>query len=204
MNILIHLRKLFKSTGISSEQFDAEDKIILLCKNVLASKEIIKAEELAIDIMSKGTRKKLAIEILQRKIGTHPKRPLYYITQLFLPRLPSHTRDIMKYLGDYLDQLLKYTVREKRKGFIHFERSMGPNLHALKNIISPELQEELLEYNKLLYVPAKHDFDVPKDRNHRFTLREVILSCFLTIKFAEEIKTISSFARKYANDMLLD
>lgn len=125
---------------------------------------------------------------------------VYYITELYLPHFPLYTRDIMHYLGAHLDELIKHAVQEHHHGPIYIPRSMGINIRSLTGVIPPEMQEQLTRFNKYIYVPAKHDYEVQGE--HRFSSREVVLTILMTMKLCEKIKEISSLARLYAEDKL--
>ena len=64
----------------------------------------------------------------------------------------------------------------------------------MKGIIPEELRSNLNNYNRIVYLPAKHDFNV-KDRRHRFTSKEVVFIIFLTLKLSLEIIKISQSAK---------
>ena len=50
----------------------------------------------------------------------------------------------------------------------------------------------LEEYNNVFYVPAKHDFNLPKGRReHRITSKEVVYAAFITINIAHLIREIT-------------
>jgi hypothetical protein len=75
-------------------------------------------------------------------------------------------------------------------------RKLSPRKHA----ISSELIDKLERYNSFLYQPGNHDFNVPRGRGHRFTCKEVVLTTFITMKLADEIKKLSPHATKVSLD----
>lgn len=125
-----------------------------------------------------------------------PKRPLYY-AQAELRYLPRWTRNAIKYLGDYIDLLVKAMAFEFTKDQRCKESSLGVNIRRLnskKHSISQARVDRIAKYNSFLYLPGKHDFSIPAGRSHRFTCKEVVLTVFITMKLAEDIKKISNFA----------
>ncbi len=75
--------------------------------------------------------------------------------------------------------------------------SLGRNLRSLKGRIPNELYSRLTKYDKLIYIPAKHEM-LYKGRRHRFTAKEAVFVCFITMKLGEELKSLSPRARAYS------
>ena len=63
-----------------------------------------------------------------------------------------------------------------------------------------DLQSLKLRGMNLIYTPAKHDFNVPDDRKHRFTSKEVVFIYYISLKLKEKIIEISKEAKKYSED----
>ncbi len=160
MGIFDFIRQLTHSTSVSLEDLATGDDVLLLAEEILNETELEEAEKLSMGIISGGMQKKRAVSFLQQKVGNRPKRPIYYVTEQYLPRLPHHTREVMRYLGDYIDQLVKCIYKESHRGVLFVPRSLGSNLKSLHKIIPKETIDQLTKYNQHLYVPAKHDFDV--------------------------------------------
>lgn len=200
MGIIDFIRQLSSSNSVKLEDFAADD-VLSLAEENLTKAELAEAEELSNSIISGGRRKKHAVSLLQQRVGHRPKRPIYYVTEQYLPRLPHHTREVMRYLGDYIDQLVKCIAKENHQGSIFFPKSLGSNLKPLSKVIPEELIDQLAKYNRYLYVPAKHDFDV-KGRPHRFSNKEVIIALYITLKIAQQLKSISPMAKLYSEDKL--
>lgn len=76
--------------------------------------------------------------------------------------------------------------------------SMGSNARLLsKAPNNEELGSQLVKYSDFLYTPGKHDFqDMPFGRRHRFSAKEVVLTCYVTARLAKHILDISSAARQ--------
>ncbi len=181
------------TTCKKEEYLEIDEKILILSKRILTKKQIDECEELSKLICTK--EKKIAINKLRILIGRRPKRPLYYLDHE-LQFLPRWTRNSIKFLGDYLDNLIKYVALE----YLGLKaKPLGVNLSSLKNKLPAKLHNELTEYNELIYVPAKHDFNV-KNRRHRFTSKEVVYTAYITIVLAEQIKEISKSALLYSQD----
>ncbi|MDD4902141.1 MAG: hypothetical protein PHE24_03315 [Patescibacteria group bacterium] len=189
-----------RETCPKSEYLEIDPGVSKLAADVLAEKEIAEADKLSEDITSSRKKKRLAIEVLQEKVGTKPKRPMFYLNDE-LGYLPYHTRDAMRDFGDYIDHLIKFCSADNLRNKKYEEKSLGSNLINLKGAISEKLRLRLIQFNKLVYVPAKHDFDV-KIRRHRFTSKEVVFVCFITMALAKQIVKISARARDYAEDRI--
>lgn len=104
----------------------------------------------------------------------------------------------MRYLGDYIDVLVKEMSFEFTGNEESLKSPLGRNLRVVKDKIPDELYNKLSTYNDFLYVPGKHDFNVPANRKHRFTSKEVVIAAFVTMKLASEIKSLSKMAREYS------
>lgn len=185
-------------TGRKSERLLALPIICELAEETLNSSELQKAEHIAKLLAGSKRNIKEAILFLHNLVRPPPKRPLYY-AQHEMHCLPRWTRDGIRYLGDYIDLLVKAMAFELTKDTKCKQSSLGINLRKLKPKkygVDQNLLRRLRNYNSFLYQPGKHDFNVPKGRKHRFTSREVVLTAFITMKLAEEIKKISSFANQ--------
>jgi hypothetical protein len=191
-------------TGYLSEALDALPDIIELAKNVLTSSELEEANELATMLVGTKKQKEKARARLMQLVKPPPKRPLDYC-RYEIQFLPRGTRTTIRYLGDYIDMLVKemtfeFTGKESAR-----TRSLGANLKKLnpeKHGISAELLDKLERYNSCLYTPGKHDFSIPSGRKHRFTSREVVLTAFVTVELATQIKSISKLARDVAKERI--
>lgn len=185
-------------TGKKSEILHALPIVCELAEKTLNSSELERAEHIATLLAGTKRNRIEAIQLLRKLVSPPPKRPLYY-AQYEMHALPRWTRNGIRYLGDYIDLLVKamaYQVTENPKCK---QSSLGSNLRKIKPRkygINQSLLDKLIQYNSFLYQPGKHDFYVPKGRSHRFTSREVVLTAFVTMKLAEEIKKISTFAEQ--------
>ncbi len=189
-----------RETCPKSEYLIIGPEVLKLAEDLLSKREIFEANKLSTDISSPKKGKWSAIEILQEKVGIRPKRPMFYLNDE-LSYLPYHTRDAVRDLGDYIDHLIKFCSTERLNNKKHENRSLGSNLASLKGFVPEKLRLQLFQFNELLYIPAKHDFNV-KDRRHRFTCKEVVFVCFITMALAKEIVKISTRAKDYAEDRI--
>lgn len=183
-----------RKTCPKSEYLLINDEIKSLAERLLSNEEIQEADHIALDLTKKST-KRLAIRKLQKMVGFWPKRPLYYVN-FELNSLPHWTRDSVRYIGDFIDVLVKYLAAEKLQNPKCMERSLGINLRNLKNKIPESLYFELERYDELIYKPAKHDFSV-ENRKHLFTSKEVVLIVYISFKIKDKIIEISEEARKF-------
>ena len=97
-------------------------------------------------------KKREAIFILMKMVEPPPKRPLYY-AQNELRFLPRWTRIAIKYLGDYIDLLVKAMAFEFTKDQRCKERSLGANIRRLnpkEHGIPQGLIDRLTKYNSFL------------------------------------------------------
>ena len=153
-------------------------------------------------------KRRKAVEDLQNVFDFGPKRPLYYL-RMALRGLPEQTRDIMRYSGDYIDQLLKYVSYDMgNQGILKLKTnglklSLGTNLRKLRQELPLDLYTNLEGFNNVLYVPAKHQFEV-KGRPHLFSAREAITSLYIMKRLAPQISILSENAKLYSENKMAD
>jgi len=169
-----------------------------IAEEVLSEKEIERAENIS-ETLLWDEHKNHATGALQDLIGTKPKRPVYYLNNE-IRHLPEETRDVIRYAGDYIDQLIKHFAHEKgRWRFLAYHSSLGPNLKRLNKVLPEKLLSVLAKYNNFIYVQAKHKWDVGS-RPHLFSSKDAVFVCFITKKLAEQIIAISSEAKMYSEN----
>jgi hypothetical protein len=190
-----------RKTCPKSEYLDIDIKILEFANELLSKDEILLAEELSINLSKKSTRLS-AQAVLRKKLGFRPKRPIYY-AYIEIDRLPHWTRYLMENLGHFVDTMVKCVVTEKLATTKYNKQPLGPNLRRLKNKIPNELFSAIERFNTLVYVPAKHDFNVI-NRSHRFTCKEVVFAIFITLKLKEKLIEISNEVRDYCEDKTND
>ena len=186
------------STGSKSEILWALPIVSELAKETLPPSQLEEAENISLMLAGSKRQRREAIRRLIEIIAPPPKRPLYY-AQNEMEYLPRWTRDGIRYLGDYIDLLVKALAFELTKDPRCLRNSLGANVNrlSLKTLDIPqELVNRLKKYNSFLYQPGKHDFDIPRGRSHRFTSKEVVLTAFITMKLADDIKKLSQHATK--------
>jgi len=96
----------------------------------------------------------------------------------------------MKYFGDYIDILVKSWARLVTGDPRSSTRSLGINVSALDRAMrpGPDFLDFLESYDDAIYVPAKHDFELPEERSaHRFTATEALLTASISTHLAELI-----------------
>jgi len=176
-------------------------KIQNLAKEVLNENERKHAENIA-EILLWEEYREHAIEALHNLIGTIPKRPVYYLNNE-INHLPEETRDVIRYAGDYIDQLIKHCAHDKAKWrFLAYHSSLGLNLKRLNKILPESLLSILTKYNNFIYVQAKHSWEVGS-RPHLFSSKDAVFVCFITKKLAEQIINISKEAKNYSEDKII-
>ena len=144
-------------------------------------------------LVEKETKNK-GIAELRKIVGYRPKRPLFYAYNE-LGFLPRWTRDAVRYLCDYVDQLCKHWAYICTQNEASLKGSMGTSLSKIKKNTGEQYSNliSILEgYNNVFYVPAKHDFTLPNGRReHRITSKEVVYAAFITINIAHLIREIT-------------
>ncbi len=101
--------------NFKSEYLMCNDEIKLLASTLMTDAELQNAEDISLKLTTKN--KKRAIQKLVKLLSVPEKdpfhkRPLYYLHHE-LRFLPKYTRDGMRYLGDYIDQIVKTIAEEK-------------------------------------------------------------------------------------------
>jgi hypothetical protein len=184
------------------ERMQINEKIVALAKELLSDERIEFADELSYNI-SYGKKKKIdGIAFLEKYVKPNPKRPMYYC-HFELHFLPHYTRNIIRYLGDYID-LLERQALIKFQGD-KYKKGLSPKVVRiqLKPFIPEELFFQLEKYDKLFWTPGKHDFEVDETkRRHRFTTREVIYDIFITYALVDKIKINTKIKESYKEEVV--
>lgn len=183
-------------TGPKSEALMALPEVVELARDTLAAEKLEEANEIAQLLIGSKRQKRYAQLKLIQLTKPPPSRPLFYLIPLIM-QLPRLTRDCIRYLGDYIDLLVKEMTYELAKGKAR-RSSLGVNVKTLKKAksVPDDLVDKLQRYNNFLYTPGKHDFSLPPGRRHRFTSKEVVLTAYISIELAERIKSLSKLARE--------
>jgi len=182
-------------TGKRTEAFQALSEVNELAKDVLTKEQYDKADQVVRKIMGSKKQKTWALATLKLEIGNRPSRPLWYLWPL-LDRLPTGTRDCIRYTGDYLDLLTKELTHEKHRGNSR-KSSLGVNSRRLEKYPETnEVAKYLRRFSDFIYTPGKHDFSLPNNRTHRFTCREVVYSVFIASELGRKILDISENAEQ--------
>lgn len=113
-----------------TEYLQIQPAILDLAKKTLPPEKLLVAEQFSTDLISSKSKKERARLMLRRLVGVQPSRPLLY-ANTYLGHLPRFTRDPIRYVGDYIDHLVKFWSSEIN-GDVHLKKSMGANLKALK------------------------------------------------------------------------
>lgn len=184
-----------RTTCPKSDYLESNPEILALCKEVLVSSELAEAEELAMLLASSKADRKKAVIRLKAMIAPGPYRPVFYLLHE-IEFLPRWTRDSVRYLGDYVDYMVKYYTADKLKNNKYKEVSLGGNLKALKTALDQNLHRILSRYDQLIYKPAKHQFTGIK-RPHLFTSKDVVFITFLTMRLVKEFINMSALAKAY-------
>lgn len=161
--------------------------IQVLAESCLSPSEATEASGLCRMFFAGEQDKKRAGTLVLNLAPMRPKRPLSYAVR-FLRELPEEARTSMKYFGDYVDMLVKSWAEFATGDPRSQQRSLGMNLDALSRSLHPEPEflDQLELYDEAVYVPAKHDFELPPDRSvNRFTATEALLTAGITMRLSE-------------------
>jgi hypothetical protein len=176
-------------TGNLSEALLADSQILSLARELLRTEICSEAEEQSRLLVGSRADKSKARAHLIRIIEPPPKRPIYY-PEREIKSLPHWTRDALRFLGDYIDILVKAAVYGKMGNNGVFKSSLGPAIVEFRKACpqDPKVVDWLHRYNEFLYRDAKHDMKLPPNRSeHRFTSREVVLCLYVTRELANRI-----------------
>lgn len=163
-----------------------------LSKGVLSKSEIISVNKIIYDI-EEGSKRE-ALQILANVLGQKPKRPLYYIYDYIFELPERHSRDIIRYLGDYIGKLVNCFLSDK--GFIS-KLSLGPRVKKMKKYVDEDFYNVLELFNEV-YVDAKHEFDYEKDRSI-FNYIDTVYMVYIAKNIADKIIPLSKPAQDYIN-----
>lgn len=186
---------------VSDFNHTIQSEIIDLAKSILSHDEIHSAEHVSEMLLKDEGSRNYAIGYLRGIIGTSPKRPVYYLEHE-IGGLPEYsTRHVVRYAGDYIDQLIKYCSYDKGDFLLWktrgLHKSLGQNLHRLKNVLSKDLIDVLTRFNEIIYVPAKHTWDIPEGRKHLFSSKEAVYVCLMVKRLSVMIEPYSEFCVSY-------
>jgi|SRR3989344_581777 len=169
-----------------------------LSRRILSKKELGGADSTSLMLINPSKRL-WAIEKLKKMMGYVPKRPIYYLTDN-LEYLPDCTREIAKYASDYVDQLIKHFLPKSKNRKESENASLGTNLKrdAIKKNVPKKLLDNLTLFNRIIYVPAKHEFPLHYEgKFHLFSPKEAVLVCFIVKKLSSKIVKLSRHALSY-------
>lgn len=143
----------------------------------------------------KNGDKESALKELAEVLGMRPKRPLYYIYYEIV-HLPKYgARNIIRYSGDYIDQLVRFTLEDRRFLSRWFKSPLGHNVNKLKKYINPDFYNCLILFNKI-YAQAKHEFNHHEDKS-LFNFKDTAYMIFITKKISQKILLLSERAMHY-------
>lgn len=187
-----YLKKESETFGLSIRQ-----EISDLAEFVLNEEETIEIDKLSEMMISKKLRK-MAIERLKEVVGYTPKRPVYYVW-LYMNDFSNNTRVIVFFLGSYIDQLMKHVSHEKGANILRsLFSSLKNNIKWTRCLLGHELTDMLNMYERIIYTPAKHDFESKPRQSHLFSSKEAIAISFITMNLASRLTDLSEEARAYS------
>ena len=182
---------------------DINPNIQKLAEELFDSTEWDEIQQIAKSICRSKKQRLLSIRRLKYIVPTRPKRPLYYLNYE-LKFLPRSSRFVVENMGSYLDLLVK-ELRFEIEGK-YYKKSLGTNLVSLMkradNNLGP-LLEKLQLFNRVAYVPAKHEYGPPNDPRHYFSCSDAVIVILSAVKLGEELKMRSKFVRNLCQDLVL-
>ena len=186
---------------INNFDLSTRPEIEELYENVLNENELEQIDTISLQLFSKKTRKE-AVGKLREITKGGPKRPMYY-AWMHLGDLPKDTRTVVFYLGSYIDCLMKHVSNEKGTNILRaLFTSLSNNIGYSKKVLGPKLTENLRLYERLIYTPAKHDFDLRPNKPHLFSSREAVSICFVTMNLASQLIELSDEAKRYSQNKI--
>ena len=171
--------------------------VVDLAREILTPEEYIEAEKTAVELVRTKKSQQNALDRLTTLVAPPPERPLSNV-QKELQELPRFTRDSIRYLGEYVELMVRALSFELTGDAASQTRSLGSNIRRIKLRkfgVSPELLDQLTKFSSFIYSPGKHDFTLEKGQRHRFTTREVVLTAFIAMRLAEKLKKLSTSAK---------
>ena len=174
-----------------------------LAKIVFDDEEIIEVLKIAKYYCEDSKNRKNAIKLLRNIVPTRPKRPLYYVNYE-IKFLPKSSRRIVENMGSYIDLLIKelrYEIERK-----YYKKPLGKNIYNLKEKVSADLKdlfEKILLFNKIAYVPSKHEYRPPNNPRHYFSTIDTIIIILSAVKLGEELKKRSQYVRDLCQDLFM-
>jgi hypothetical protein len=179
-----------------SFEYKVNPNILILAKETLSQEEINESERITEQLLS-NKLKDFAIRKLMSLIGVKPKRPLYYLNHE-LNFLPEYTRTTIFYAGSYIALLVQYLAQENS---IKYYLTLGSHLSKARALLGEKLYNDLFNYNKFIYVPAKHEFNFT-DKPHLFSAKETVITLMITLNLAKKIVELSPKAKAYTENKL--
>lgn len=192
---------MVKKRKMSDFNRTIQPDILALAQDILDDKQLELAEKLSDLLWSDGEGREQAVLKLCEIIGTSPKRPVYYLEHE-IGFLPEHgVRHVIRYAGDYIDQMIKYCSYDKGDFLVWktrgLHKSLGQNLHRLKEVLPKDLLDTLKKFNEVIYIPAKHTWDIPEGCDHLFSSKEAVYVCLMVKKLSVLIEPYSEFCVSY-------
>lgn len=115
-------------TGPKIGGLDALPEIVELAKEMLTVEQLERADEMAMTLLTRRKQRRQVQWELIRMIPLKPSRPLMYLNPIIM-QLPNATRDVIRYLGDYVDLITKEMTYEFLNGKARFS-SLGINARS--------------------------------------------------------------------------
>lgn len=140
---------------------DVLPEIQSLANRILSVEKIQEADIVSRKLLGSRDERRWAIATAALEVGLKPSRPLLYWS-VEMRGLPRNTRDCVRYLGDYVDLLVKEMTQELLGGSAR-RRSLGSNAKLLVKKAKQigKLATKLESFSDCIYTPGKHDFSLP-------------------------------------------
>lgn len=168
-----------------------------LSQSVLTPERLVWAHGISRGLISGRVRRRAALRELMGYIPEKPKRPIKYLRELEVGRLPHTTRNVVRYSGDYVDMLTKEMAIDLLGDKRARKRSLGINARALFEKGPMEHQglfQDLGRFDYFLNNPGKHDMSDTEPREPRFSTLEAVVSICISLTLGERIVSLSPSA----------
>jgi len=122
-------------------------------------------------------------------------KPLLDYAAIDLFKLSSRSRTVVETAAASIDYLCGFLLQEYK--ILRNDLPMGGVLNKLQSnkILDSKLINNLLIFNKIVYVPAKHDFSELSDKSHRFSVPDSICILFIVSSLTRILS--SKFKQRY-------
>jgi hypothetical protein len=169
-------------------------KIQQLALHTIGMSGILDAEKLTNEIQGEGESYKVAVFYLADLFSDKLKRPLMYLRWDIVNCILERTRSIVFDCGMYLEHLVGFY----RKDLYKRRSPFGRLLFFIKDSLPPNLYQNLLLFNEVFLIKAKHDIYGYSEEDHLFSIEDTVLCCLITKYLEQKIVSLSDSAKAHS------